>query len=1785
MTKAAARRLMLALALCAGVWGAGAQSIFLGAAPGAPASCNCLNNATTLSNGQFSEIITITGPAGATWTVSATTGFFAANSAPPPAAPVPVAVGAAFVEVSAGRYQLSGRHVTGQGFSLSATDGAVTLTVSNTCYYPNVQITGLPDTLCLTSLPVVLAANNNGAQGTGSFTINNAPATIFNPQTLGVGTHTVRYTFDAGAGTPGSTADPGCSVTVSKQVVVPPQPNTAVNAQINVTLGLNCQALITPDMVMEGNYPCINDFIVTVFSPQGQPIGNLVTGEYSNQTLNVQVMSVGGMFVGAGTVRIFDISAPTITCPVQTNQAFVNNQVQLINGNLTNAQPTFIPSNFACYTNAVAPMSGLHFYNLQTITVSATDIYTFEIVSNFPGGGAFGLYQTTFNPFGGPCQNLVGASLRIQPGLGYYNNQPNVARFTVMLMAGMSYTLLTTSYEGNRTGSYQYAVYSENNGLVNGYTPVTAPLGLPIYCNSAAELANNPASLQWLGTPTVVDACMLNPQLTFTDQITNNALCGSANITRTFTVRDQANNTAQCVQQISLPPIALQNVVLPPRTLILSCDVAYEELANGNPHPSQTGFPLVVSAFGVHEVNPVFCNILATYSDLPSAQVCEGTRQFVRRWVVFDNCQAGPIITHDQIIRIADLTPPQVSCSAPDADQNGLPDTLRYSTVSNLCAASITAPLPQAADNCSSFTVLTEVTSNRITPITNPFGTVIGFDTSLVVLATLPANAQSRIVNNIPVGRHWFRYTVTDACSNVTTVSCPFVVADLAPPTAICDDDLTVSLGGNGIGLIRAQDVDEGSSDNCGPVTLEVRRMLGFNPATCATVPSAFTAWGPSVNVYCCEVGQMVMVQLRVTDASGNTNTCTTNIRVIDNTPPICVAPAPVIISCGTLPQLFVEDSLQQLQALFGTAELIDDCSQPTVLELAPIINRDNCGTGTILRRFQGVDAAGNTSSVCQQLITITGRTEYEIKFPRDVQGDCAAGVADTLFVRNFGCDMLAISHTDQRFEVPEAGGVCYKIFRTYSVINWCEYDGNTSAIDVSRDPDCNGTTGEADVWVIRRANGAAYIDIDNNHTNNAPLAGVRGTACNGQTNPAGYWQPTASTGYWKYTQVIKVTDTAGPQVIVDDPAPFCAQDNVVCSGLVTIPFSVTDDCQANPPSITVEIDLQANGSYDGVVTSQALSGTFPNYQLRGTYPLGAHRFRVQVRDFCGNSQQALINFEIIDCGVPSAFCATGLVIALMPQPPNTDADGDGFIDRAAAPVNVQNFVTSPGPDCTGPLRYTVHKTADVLAGLDVPAPNHPALVVTCDDIGPVPVRIYTWDSAFNPYAVQPGGAVGGPNYSFCDATLTVQDNGGFCTVAPPTGPVMGEISGIIQTESGNPVANVAVYPADDMDTMMMMTGADGLYHFDVQTGAHYLVRPASGQDWQNGITTLDIVMTAKHILGIQALGSPYRIIAADVNHSSSVTTLDLVNMRRMVLGISDTFPNNTSWRFIWQNFEFPDPANPWLEPFPEAINIPELESDYNNGNFVAVKVGDVNGSAATNAQDGITERSSGNTYYLRTRDQVFKTGDQVELRLSAAEAQAWIEGMQFTFQFDVSLLRLTDIEWGLAREEHLSSARADQGILTLSWNAPAGHAEGNDDADFVILRMEALADGRLSEATGITSRITRAEAYGEDLEIMALGLVFDTPQGQKQAFELEQNRPNPFGDQTIIGFYLPEAAEIIFSIFDTQGKTVLRYRKYFVAGYNQIMVDAADVAARGLLYYQLATDKYAATKKMVILE
>jgi hypothetical protein len=172
-------------------------------------------------------------------------------------------------------------------------------------------------------------------------------------------------------------------------------------------------------------------------------------------------------------------------------------------------------------------------------------------------------------------------------------------------------------------------------------------------------------------------------------------------------------------------------------------------------------------------------------------------------------------------------------------------------------------------------------------------------------------------------------------------------------------------------------------------------------------------------------------------------------------------------------------------------------------------------------------------------------------------------------------------------------------------------------------------------------------------------------------------------------------------------------------------------------------------------------------------------------------------------------------------------------------------------------------------------------------------------------------------------------------------------ISGFIFTEEMIGINNVdlTIDPSSG-NSIIIGTDTSGTFDLHVEPGLDYTIVPSKNNNHLNGVTTFDAVKMTRHILNVELLDSPYKMIAADINNSKSITTFDIVVLRKLILNIYTNYPNNTSWRFIPADYVFPNPLNPFEEDFPEVININNLMESQADLNFIGVKVGDLNNSA-----------------------------------------------------------------------------------------------------------------------------------------------------------------------------------------------------------------------------------------------
>ena len=124
----------------------------------------------------------------------------------------------------------------------------------------------------------------------------------------------------------------------------------------------------------------------------------------------------------------------------------------------------------------------------------------------------------------------------------------------------------------------------------------------------------------------------------------------------------------------------------------------------------------------------------------------------------------------------------------------------------------------------------------------------------------------------------------------------------------------------------------------------------------------------------------------------------------------------------------------------------------------------------------------------------------------------------------------------------------------------------------------------------------------------------------------------------------------------------------------------------------------------------------------------------------------------------------------------------------------------------------------------------------------------------------------------------------------------------------------------------------------DIPANNNFTVELEKGE-YLNGVSTLDLVLIQRHILGIEALVSDCDLISADVNSDDNITAVDLLELRKLILGINATFPRSPSWKFFNVNSGNPFMVNDDLKFRKSEFPLTPLV-------VKAIKIGDVNDSA-----------------------------------------------------------------------------------------------------------------------------------------------------------------------------------------------------------------------------------------------
>ncbi len=972
-------------------------------------------------------------------------------------------------------------------------------------------------------------------------------------------------------------------------------------------------------------------------------------------------------------------------------------------------------------------------------------------------------------------------------------------------------------------------------------------------------------------------------------------------ITRTFVAIDEYGNESQSCAQNIIVQFAQINQQLDRSVLVFPSDtvIPCHLYDFDKQQSSSVGFPTING----HTLYPNYggvsiCNIEVSYQD--DVIVSDGcTKLVIRTWTIIEpKCQYDfELITHRQIIKIIDVTPPQFFL-----DQQ----VIRLETNTKECNANYSFSSLSAYDDCQSSESLT-----------------------YKILWRNDLYSPSEIIE-LPYGIHKLVVQAIDDCNNIGTDTITVEVIDPIIPVAICYENIVVPLSGKEV-KFYASSLDAGSHDNCFVANIEVRRTQSY----CTPLDTFF---GDFVKFCCEDIGDLIRVDLKVTDYVGNINYCSAIIGVTDKSAPILTIPPDLTVDCQlgivkadgsdpyghlfgtpqrnesislTLPEEYVLSS----SSSFMSGSIIGECSEEVELLIETKEQISDCGTGQIQRTFTAIDISGNPSNSLTQTILIVGGNTLDtslIHWPvlrpatiecMDIQ-DIDPNTLGQPSVPQEGCSLIGITYEDRYYQlIGDTNGACSKMTRQWTVIDWCN----------------------------------PQVKVEATRTQTFKI--VDGI------------EPVIST----------CDNTAEPRVV------FASSDDCQTAEVLLVK-EATDNCISVAQLIwSLDIDIDADAILDERIANLSIDSNGLAFVIK-RLPLGRHRLEWTVRDQCGNESRCS-EYIVLENNKPPTPYAQGL---------STTLASDGTVEIWASDLHLK----SEHP-CYQDLKTSIGFSNEAFET------SSDVLEFNCDHLGSNAINVYAYRTLVD-------GTIA---YDYATVNVEIQDNYTYCTYIQNGDESPLGLSGSVLTPSGVILqeANLILYDIESEITDTTTIDNEGQYAFaSTKRGRSYQINVQYEDLVNNGLSTRDVILIQQHLMGIDPFESHWDMILADVNHDQSVSAIDIVELRKAILLKESLLDQYPPWRFLSGDLVF-DPVDfETTDLVSDDILITSMVTSLRK-DLVALKVGDIDQSAILSYEWASTR--SYKQHQLIIRDQILQEGQVGTFYISIEHINTY--GWQWAINLD----------------------------------------------------------------------------------------------------------------------------------------------------------------------------------------
>lgn len=676
---------------------------------------------------------------------------------------------------------------------------------------------------------------------------------------------------------------------------------------------------------------------------------------------------------------------------------------------------------------------------------------------------------------------------------------------------------------------------------------------------SCADVGSNSVVLTVTDVNGNVASC--NAMVNVLDTVAPTALCqdltvtldASGNASVSSGQIDNASSDNCGVQSITLNPNSFTCANLGPTTVTLTvtdvggnvstCNATVTVLEDTDPNAVCQDITVSLDATG---------NVSVTGAQLGSGST--------------DNCAVVDITVLPSDFTCADLGDNPVTVTVTDANGNSATCSATVSIIDDLA--------PNAV--CQNITVYLNASGN----VNITASDVDGGSTDNCAIDNISATPTA--FSCVDIGANSVVLTVEDASGNQANCTATVTVSDTISPTAICQD-VTVQLDANGTASVDVSDVNNGSSDNCGSVSLAI-----------------------SPNSFDCTVSSPGQVELTVTDASGNVSTCTATVNLVENTPPTAV--------CQNITVQLDPSGNASIVAADVDGGSTDNCGIANLSVDPSTFDCSNIGENTVTLTV--FDANGNSSS-CSAIVTVVESVPpvavcQDITVQLDASGTI---VIDATDIDNGSSDNCAIAN----YSVTPNAFDCTDLGTSMVTLTVTDANGNSSSCtaNVTVEDNVPPTALCQDITVQLDASGNVTV--------------LASQVDNGSSDVCGIASLSLDVTYFDCS-------TIGQNVVI-----LTVEDNSgnisTCSANVT----VEDATDPNAVCQNLTVYLDANGAasvnaadVDGGSTDNCLVDAFALSQSNfACADLGQSFVTLTVTDASGNADDCVSVFNVLDTVSP----------------------------------------------------------------------------------------------------------------------------------------------------------------------------------------------------------------------------------------------------------------------------------------------------------------------------------------------------------------------------------------------------------------------------------------------------------------------------------------------------------------------------------------------------------------------